>query len=85
MLIRHAIQAAIAAGELIPAKPIVPWAPEPRVFHMCRPLYDMIIAGRVSGDEATIKRWAQLEADISHFIEGRLITENLLKWLKPEK
>lgn len=85
MLTRDAIKAAIKDGRLIAAKPIVPWAGEPRAFLMCRPLYGVIVAGRASSSEAAVKRWARLEADISHFIEGGLITENLLKHLKPEK
>jgi hypothetical protein len=40
---------------------------------------------RHSSDEKTVKRWAQLEADIGHFVRGGYVTENLLKQLKPEK
>jgi len=30
-------------------------------------------------------RWAKLEADMSHFVEGGYINWNLMKWLDPQK
>jgi hypothetical protein len=85
MLIRDAIEAAKAAGLLIPARPIVPWAGEPRVFLMCQSLHRSIKNGRSHDDERVRRRWAQLEADIGHFVQGGRVTESLLKQLKPEK
>lgn len=85
MLIDGAIKAAKIAGKLIPAKPVISWAGEPRAFLMCKPLYDAIDAGRQATDAVERRRWAQLEADISRFIEGGLMTEALIKQLKPPK
>jgi hypothetical protein len=68
---------------LTPAKPTVLWAEQRRAFLMCRPLTQAIAAARQSTDERTIKRWAQLEADIGYFIEGGYITEDRLKQLEP--
>jgi hypothetical protein len=85
MLIEAAIEAAKASGKLIPAKPTVDWAAEPRAFLMCLPLYRSIDERRRSNGEKVRKRWAQLEADIGHFIEGGLVTEDLVKQLKPWK
>ena len=83
MLIDEAIEAAKAAGKLVAAKPTVPWAGEPRAFLMCQPLCQAIKEGRLSNDEKVMRRWAQLESDISHFIEGGFVTEDLIKQLKP--
>jgi hypothetical protein len=85
MLIEAAIEAAKASGKPIPAKPTVDWAAEPRAFLMCLPLYRSIDERRRSNGEKVRKRWAQLEADIGHFIEGGLVTEDLVKQLKPWK
>ena len=83
MLTERLIEAAIAGGKLIPAKPTVPWAGQRRAFLMCRPLHQAIEAARLSTDEKTIKRWAQLEADIGYFVEGGYITQDRLKQLDP--
>lgn len=85
MLTGDAIQAAKAAGKLIPARPIVPWAGEPRAFLMCEPLDDAIKAARMSNSQVVIKRWSQLEADIGYFIEGGYITDDRIKQLDPYK
>ncbi len=85
MLIDDAIKAAVRAGRLIPAKPSVAWAPEPRAFLMCMPLHTAIQIGRTETDPKLRDRWAQLEASISYFIEGRYVTDDLMKQLKPPK
>lgn len=85
MLIDDAIEAAKAAGLLRPAAPIESWEPRPRVFLMCEPLWLAIEAGGVDLDEAVRKRWAQVEANISTFIVGGRMTENLIKQLQPPK
>lgn len=85
MLIGSAIDAAKAAGLLHPAEAIEPWAPEPRALLMCNPLRDAIHQGRTHADEKVRSRWAQLEASISTFIVGGLVTEKLMKQLKDEK
>jgi hypothetical protein len=85
MLIDDAIEAAKASGALVPARPVAPWVGEPRAFLMCRPLREAIEAARQSGDEKVIRRWAQLEADIGHFVGGGYVTDDLLKQLEPEK
>lgn len=85
MLIGETIKAALAANRLIRASPVVPWAGEPRVFLMCKPLNDALTGGRLANDDAVVRRWAQLEADISHFIEGGFVNEKLLKQLDPTK
>lgn len=85
MLIGNAIKAAEAGNRLIRAKPVTPWAGEPRVFLMCKPLSDAINDGRMEENESVMRRWAQLEADISHFIEGGFINSSLMKQLDPPK
>ena len=85
MLIRDAINRAKATSKLVAARPISHWAGEPRVFLMCRPLYEEICDGRSSTDEKERQRWARLEAAISHFIEGGYVDENLVKQLQPWK
>lgn len=52
---------------------------------MCSPLNEAICAGRSSASENERRRWAALEASIGHFIEGGLVTDDLLKQLKPQK
>ena len=52
---------------------------------MCKPLWEAIQEGRGASDDRAIKRWAQLEADIGHFVEGGLITDDRLKQLDPYK
>lgn len=85
MLIDEAIEAARVAGALVPVRPLMPWAGRPRTFLACRPLWGSLESARRSSDERTIRRWAQLEADIGHFVRGGYVTENLLKQLAPEK
>ncbi len=52
---------------------------------MCSALYRTIEIGKASLDERVRQRWATLEADMSHFVEGGLITEDFLKQLKPPR
>jgi hypothetical protein len=85
MLISDAIKAAQLAGKLTPAKPVVSWAGSPRVLLMCEPLVAEMAAGRLSPDEAERARFASLEADFSHFIEGGYINDDLMKPLQPLK
>ena len=85
MLIDEAIEAAKLGGKLIPARPVVPWAGEPRAFLMCQCLRDEIKEGQQNKDPGIRKRWAQLEADISLFIEGGYVTSDFLKQLDPWK
>jgi hypothetical protein len=85
MLIDTVIDAAKAAGTLIPLRPVAPWTGKPRTFLACRPLRESLEHARHSSDERTIRRWAQLEADIGYFVGGGYVTEKLLKQLKPEK
>jgi hypothetical protein len=85
MLIADAIKEAELTGRLFRAKPIAPWSGEPRVFLMCKPLYETIQGGRASPDERERGRWAQLEAAIGYFIEGGYTTDDLLKQLEPPK
>jgi hypothetical protein len=85
MLIDAALNAAMSNGTLRAAKPTAVWAPEPRAFLMCKPLYDAIDGGKLSADDKDRGRWAQLEADIGTFVEGGLVTENLIKQLKDKK
>lgn len=85
MLIPEAVKAALANGCLAPAKPIADWAGQPRVVLLCKPIRDAINAGRNDGDEKERQCWAKVEAAFSHFIEGGLVTDDLVKQLKPEK
>jgi hypothetical protein len=85
MLTDSLIERAKALGKLIPARPTASWAGEKRAFLMCAALYEAIERGRQAEDVRTIKRWAQLVADIGHFVEGGRVTEKLVKQLDPPK
>lgn len=85
MLTEDAIKEAIRAGRLFRAKPTVWWAAEPRAFLMCVPLKTAIDEGKAGFGGELGNRWARLEADISHFIEGGYVTEDLVKQLKPAR
>lgn len=85
MLISEAIALARQNGKLVPARPVVPWAGEPRAFLMCKPLAEIISDGRASPDEKERQRWAKLEASIGHFVEGGYVNDDLIKQLQPPK
>lgn len=85
MLIQAALSNALQRGLLREAQPSVGWAGTPRTFLMCEPLWSAVEEGRLSNDIASIKRWASLEADISHFIEGGYVNDDLLKQLEDFK
>lgn len=85
MLISDAIEAAILAGWLTPARPSVPWAAEPRAFLMCLPLKKAIEIGKGDPNTKLRDRWARLEAAISYFIEGQYVTDDFIKHLRPRK
>ncbi len=85
MLIHAAITDALQKGLLREAQAHAPWVGTPRTFLMCAELWSAIEEGRQSQDIASIKRWASLEADISHFIEGGYVNEDLLKQLEDFK
>jgi hypothetical protein len=85
MLIETVLAHALRTGRLREAKPVVAWAGTPRTFLMCESLWSEIEEGRKSTNIAEIKRWASLEADIGHFIEGGYVDENLLKQLDDYK
>jgi len=50
---------------------------------MCKPLHEAISNGRSAPDAKERQRWAALEAAIGHFIEGGLVTNDLMKQLEP--
>lgn len=52
---------------------------------MCVPLKVAIDEGRADPNTKLRDRWARLEASISYFIEGRYVTDDLLKQLRPPK
>jgi hypothetical protein len=52
---------------------------------MCKPLVDAITAGKADANPKVRHRWAVLEGDISHFVEGGRVDENRLKQLDPYK
>lgn len=85
MLIPASVKAAVSNGVLVPARPIADWAGCPRAVLLCRPVVEALDAGRVDPDEKERQCWAKVEAAFSHFIEGGLITEDLVKQLKPPK
>ena len=89
MLISDAVKAAVAAaitcGSLVPARPIADWAAEPRIVLLCEPIRVALDEGRRAENEAERQCWAKVEAAFSHFIEGGLVTENLVKQLKEYK
>jgi hypothetical protein len=52
---------------------------------MCVPLKTAIDDGKASLVTKLRDRWARLEASISYFIEGRYVTDDFIKQLKPPK
>lgn len=84
-VVKAVVDAAIVSGTLVPAKPIADWAAEPRVVLLCEPIRAALAEGRSAEDESERQCWAKVEAAFSHFIEGGLVTENLVKQLKEYK
>ena len=84
MLIPRPVKAALLNGALVKAKPITSWSAEARVV-LCKPICEAIEAGRSDPDENERRCWAKVEAAFSHFIEGGLVTENLVKQLRDYK
>jgi hypothetical protein len=85
MIIREAIEAAKAAGALIPFNPPVGWSSKPRAFLMTQRLADQIADGLASADPRRVERWDRLRADIANFVENGLMTWASMKWLDPHK
>jgi len=85
MLIPAAVEAAKRDGRLVAAKPIAEWSAEPRVVLMCGAMQEALAKGRSDPDVRERQSWAKVEAAFSEFIEGSLITEHLVKQLKPYK
>lgn len=85
MLIPVAVKVALREGLLVPAKPIADWAGEPRAVLLCEPIRTALELGRNDPDEKERQNWAKVEAAFSHFIEGGLVTEDLVKQLEPYK
>src|ERR1700730_1705516 len=83
MLIRKEIEAHLAAKRLIPVSSLAPWSGEPRAFLLTAELAAQIAVGR--HDSTTRERWAHLDADMAHFVEGGYINWGLMKWLDPQK
>lgn len=83
--VKAMVNAAVANGALVPAKPIAKWAAEPRVVLLCEPIRAALAEGRSAQDESERQCWAKVEAAFSHFIEGGLVTESLVKQLKEYK
>jgi hypothetical protein len=83
MLIRAQIKALRASGGLVPVKPRTGWSGEPRCFLLEKEPHAQIAANQVLPEN--FERWAKLEADMAHFVEGGYINWNLMKWLDPQK
>jgi hypothetical protein len=84
MLSRAATKALVQAGKLVPVKSLATWEAEPRAFLMVPELVAEIANGRANPDEKISRRWAKLEADMAHFVEGGYVNWNLMKWLDPQ-
>jgi hypothetical protein len=82
---KRAIENAIESGALHPVHPVVPWAVSKRELYVCRPLKELLHAGRESPDPGIRGRMARLEAALSFFVEGGRVDENFLKHLDPPK
>jgi hypothetical protein len=85
MLIPASVKSAKRKRLLVPFKPITNWAGEPRVVLLCEPIRKAIEEGRNDPDEKERQCWAKVEAAFSHFIEGGMVTEDLVKQLEPYK
>jgi hypothetical protein len=85
MLIPACVSTAIGKGLLTPAKPIANWSAEPRVVLLCEAIREAIENGSASADDKERQCWAKVEAAFSHFIEGGMVHDNLVKQLVPAK
>jgi hypothetical protein len=85
MLIDDAIEAAVREGRLTPVRPVAPWAGEPRVILLCQCVRSEIEKGRADEDDRIRRVWATLEAALSYFVEGGLVTDDFIKQLLPPK
>ena len=83
MLIRDETKKHLEAGRLVPVKSRAFWTSEPRCFLLEKELDTELRLERTEPKD--INRWAKLEADMSHFVEGGYINWNLMKWLDPQK
>ena len=83
MLIRDEIQANLNTGRLVPVKSHASWSAEPRAFLLERELAKQIADGQ--NDKDMRDRWAKLEADMAHFVEGGYVNWGLMKWLDPKE
>jgi hypothetical protein len=72
-----------APARLVAVRPRTGWSGEPRCFLLERDLHEQIVANRILPQN--FERWAKLEADMAHFVEGGYINWNMMKWLEPQK
>lgn len=85
MLTLSEVQSAKIRGVLIPYVPPMAAIGTKRAFLMSKTLSDEISKNRQSIDTKVITRWASLEGDILHFIQGGYINRHLFKHLDPKK
>jgi hypothetical protein len=60
------------------------WEAAPRAFLQVSELASEIAANRQNTDEKLRARWAKLEADMAHFVEGGYVNWGLMRWLDPQ-
>ncbi len=85
MLSRQETKDLIESGILVPVKSLATWEGEPRAFLLTKDLAKQVAAGRADPDRKIAARWAKLDADMAHFVEGGYVNWGLMKWLDPKK
>ena len=83
--ITAALEGAKARGRLIPFVSRSPWSGADRSFLLHADLHHEMLRMRSATEVSLIERWSRLEADIAHFVEGGLITNNEMKCLDPNR
>ena len=84
MLSRRETKDLVKAGKLIPVRSLADWEAAPRALLQVTELTAEIASGRQYRDSKVAARWAKLEADMAHFVEGGYVNWGLMKWLDPQ-
>jgi hypothetical protein len=78
MSIRDEVDRRCEEGRLLAVYPRARWAPVRRMLYVSEELHDLLTQSWP--DPGASQRWAQLEASLSHFVEGGVIDD---KYMRP--
>jgi hypothetical protein len=85
LLVKNRLIKAQEAGLLFPVHASASWRGEKRALFMCRPLNDALKLGKSAPEEKNKQIWYKLEEVMISFVEGRRMTENIIKQLNEPK